>query len=136
MTLNYETKVIINNMLDILESTHPAVQEYTPDTDDGEEVCLKFCDVYEYCITVKALMSGLIIPTITEPVIMQLSMVDAETESSLYSSDREYFVIQVNGEVVFRAMLPNPSMGEVPNVSVYSKGIWCEDLERIKQILC
>ena len=142
MLLNDETKVTLMNIIDILDSNHPAVCEHTYETDAGSEICLKYSSSSQLCVAVKCFLSKHVLPTKTVPAILQFSMADIvltqhgfDFVNTDYPWDRYVFAVQVDGETVFTAKLPNPSGRERPDVSVFSKGAWCDDLEIIKQFL-
>lgn len=137
MKLTTNMKLILRNMMDILDSNHPAVITYTPETSEGEEVCMEFCNSIDACITVKILLTEnlFMLTNRTKPVIMRVYMVDWERTDTEYFSDREFFQVVVGNEVVFRVMLSNPNKAEEPYVSIYTEGPWIEDLERIRYSL-
>lgn len=143
MLLTDDAKAILENALDILDIGSPAVCEYTYETDDGAKICFTHSSSSELCVAVKCLLSQYVLPTKTVPVIMQFAMSDIKLTKGGFEFvstdqlllDRYIIVVQVGGEVVFKAILPNPNGSERLNVSVYTKGMWCNDLDIIKQFL-
>lgn len=143
MILSDEIKKICFDILDILDSGHPAVVVFTPETDDGAEVCLRYSTTNEFCITSRTFLSKLVLPTETAPVIMELSMADIifskskiEFKRPEHLLDRYVIVVQVDEKVVFRAVIPDPKGSEQLDISAYSRGRWCEDIEIIKHFIC
>ena len=138
-----ETKVALKNIVEILDVNHPAICEYTYETDAGTKICLKNSCSSQLCVAVKCFLSQHVLPTKTAPALLQFSMADIVLTKNGFDFvntdhlwDRDVFKVLVEGEIVFTATLPNISGSEQPDVSIYSKGAWCDDLEIIKQFLC